>query len=101
MTSSPRWLATEPTTPPLSARPASVSGSPRGSDPARTAADIVLLDGRIEALTHALDGASSSAQGQSAVSMLLGGNAGEVCFALLTSLLTGRSALNARQMLLW
>lgn len=73
----------------------------RGSDPARTAADIVLLDGRIEALTHALDeGEQLWRRVQSAVSMLLGGNAGEVCFALLTSLLTGRSALNARQMLL-
>ena len=37
---------------------------------------------------------------QSAVSMLLGGNLGEVCFALLTTVLTGRSVLNARQMLL-
>jgi cation-transporting P-type ATPase I len=37
---------------------------------------------------------------QSAVSVLLGGNAGEVCFAIVTSLLTGRSVLNARQMLL-
>ena len=32
--------------------------------------------------------------------MLLGGNAGEVCFALISSVLTGRSVLNARQMLL-
>ena len=37
---------------------------------------------------------------QSAVSVLLGGNAGEVMFALLTALVTGRSVLNARQMLL-
>jgi len=37
---------------------------------------------------------------QSAVSMLLGGNLGEVCFALITTILTGRSVLNARQMLL-
>ncbi len=73
----------------------------RGSDPARTAADIVLLDGKIEALIDALDeGEQLWRRVQSAVSMLLGGNAGEVCFALLTSLLTGRSALNARQMLL-
>jgi len=34
------------------------------------------------------------------VSVLLGGNAGEVSFAIVTSLLTGRSVLNARQMLL-
>jgi len=73
----------------------------RGSDPARTAADVVLLDGKIEALTDAIDeGEQLWRRVQSAVSMLLGGNAGEVAFALLTSLLTGRSVLNARQMLL-
>ncbi|AFM17024.1 P-type ATPase, translocating [Mycolicibacterium chubuense NBB4] len=73
----------------------------RGSDPARTAADVVLLDGRIEALIDALDeGQQLWRRVQSAVSMLLGGNTGEVCFALITSLLTGRSVLNARQMLL-
>nr|WP_313777609.1 cation-translocating P-type ATPase [Mycobacterium sp.] len=73
----------------------------RGSDPARTAADVILLDGRIEALLFALDeGEQLWRRVQSAVSMLLGGNTGEVCFALITSLLTGRSVLNARQMLL-
>ncbi|MGP4055318.1 HAD-IC family P-type ATPase [Mycobacterium sp. 4D054] len=73
----------------------------RGSDPARTAADVVLLDGRIEALLPALDeGKQLWRRVQSAVSLLLGGNTGEIAFALLTSLLTGRSALNARQMLL-
>ena len=73
----------------------------RGSDPARTAADVMLLDGRIEALLDALDeGQQLWRRVQSAVSMLLGGNTGEVCFALITSLLTGRSVLNARQMLL-
>lgn len=73
----------------------------RGSDPARTAADVVLLDGRIEALLDALDeGRQLWRRVQSAVSMLLGGNTGEIAFALITSLLTGRSVLNARQMLL-
>jgi cation-transporting P-type ATPase I len=72
-----------------------------GSDPARTAADVMLLDGRIEALIDALDeGHQLWRRVQSAVSVLLGGNAGEVCFAVVTSLLTGRSVLNARQMLL-
>ena len=51
----------------------------RGSDPARTAADVMLLDGRIEALLDALDeGEQLWRRVQSAVSMLLGGNAGEV-----------------------
>lgn len=72
-----------------------------GSDPARTAADVMLLDGHIEAILDALDeGHQLWRRVQSAVSVLLGGNAGEVCFALVTSLLTGRSVLNARQMLL-
>jgi cation-transporting P-type ATPase I len=73
----------------------------RGSDAARTAADVVLLDERIEALLDALDeGQQLWRRVQSAVSMLLGGNLGEVCFAMITTLLTGRSVLNARQMLL-
>jgi cation-transporting P-type ATPase I len=72
-----------------------------GSDPARTAADVMLLGGRIEALLDALDeGHQLWRRVQSAVSVLLGGNAGEVSFAIVTSLLTGRSVLNARQMLL-
>ncbi|MHA7653185.1 cation-translocating P-type ATPase [Mycobacterium sp. ML4] len=73
----------------------------RGSDAARTAADMVLLDGRIEALMDALDeGRELWQRVHSAVSVLLGGNTGELCFALVTTLLTGRSVLNARQMLL-
>ena len=72
-----------------------------GSDPARTAADMLLLDGHIEALLAALDeGEQLWQRVQSAVSVLLGGNAGEVMFALLTTVFTGRSVLNARQMLL-
>jgi len=73
----------------------------RGSDAARTAADVVLLDERIEALLDALDeGQQLWRRVQSAVSVLLGGNLGEVSFALLTTTVTGRSVLNARQMLL-
>lgn len=73
----------------------------RGSDPARTAADVMLLDGRIEALLDAIDeGHQLWRRVHSAVSVLLGGNAGEIAFALITTLLTGDSALNTRQMLL-
>ena len=73
----------------------------RGSDAARTAADVVLLDERIEALLDALDeGQQLWRRVQSAVSMLLGGNLGEVCFAVITTVLTGHSVLNTRQMLL-
>jgi cation-transporting P-type ATPase I len=71
----------------------------RGSDPARSAADVILLDGRIEALLDAMDeGHQLWRRVHSAVSVLLGGNAGEICFALITTLLTGHSALNTRQM---
>lgn len=72
-----------------------------GSDPARMAADVMLLDGQIGALVEALDeGEQLWRRVQSAVSMLLGHNVGEVSFGLITSALTGRPALNARQMLL-
>ena len=72
-----------------------------GGDPARSAADMLLLDGHIEALLAALDESDQLwRRVQSAVSVLLGGNAGEVLFALLTALATGRPVLNARQMLL-
>ena len=54
-------------------------GGRAGSDPARTAADVMLLDGRIEALLDALDeGQQLWRRVQSAVSVLLGGNAGEI-----------------------
>ncbi|NGP08363.1 cation-translocating P-type ATPase [Rhodococcus sp. 14C212] len=73
----------------------------RGSDPARGAADVVLLEGRVAGLLDALDeGRVLWQRVQAAVSVLLGGNAGEVAFALLGSLITGRSPLNARQLLL-
>ncbi|WP_018602534.1 cation-translocating P-type ATPase [Mycobacterium sp. 155] len=72
-----------------------------GSDPARMAADVMLLDGQIGALVSALDeGEQLWRRVQSAVSMLLGHNVGEVTFGVITSLLTGRPALSARQMLL-
>ncbi len=73
----------------------------RGSDPARTAADVMLLDGRIGALLDAIDeGRQLWRRVQSAVAVLLGGNAGEVAFAVVGSALTGRSPLNTRQLLL-
>ena len=78
-----------------------IAVSATGSDPARIAADMLLLDGHIEALIEALDeGRQLWHRVQSAVSVLLGGNAGEVMFALITALATGKSVLNARQMLL-
>ncbi|WP_326545685.1 cation-translocating P-type ATPase [Mycolicibacterium sp. ND9-15] len=72
-----------------------------GSDPARTAADVMLLGGDIGALTDALDeGEQLWQRVRSAVSMLVGHNIGELSFALITTLVMGRPALNARQILL-
>lgn len=72
-----------------------------GSDTARTAADVLLLDGQIGALISAIDeGHQLWRRVQAAVSMLVGHNLGEVSFALITSLLTGQPALSARQILL-
>jgi H+-transporting ATPase len=73
----------------------------RGSDPARTAADVMLLDGHISALLDALDeGRQLWRRVQAAVSIMLGGNAGEVAFAIIGSAITGRATLNTRQLLL-
>jgi len=73
----------------------------RGSDPARTAADVMLLDGRIGSLIDALEeGRKLWLRVQAAVCVLLGGNAGEVVFAIIGSAITGRSPLNTRQLLL-
>jgi magnesium-transporting ATPase (P-type) len=73
----------------------------RGSDPASVAADVVLVDARIEALLNAIEeGRELWRRVQAAVSVLLGGNAGEVAFALIGSAITGTSPLNTRQLLL-
>ncbi|BBX75110.1 haloacid dehalogenase [Mycobacterium shinjukuense] len=73
----------------------------RGSDPAHLVADVVLVDGRIDALLEAIEeGRQLWRRVQAAVSVLLGGNAGEVIFAIIGSAITGTSPLNTRQLLL-
>jgi cation-transporting ATPase I len=73
----------------------------RGSDPASIAADVVLVDARIEALVAAIDeGHQLWQRVHAAVSVLLGGNAGEVAFAIIGSAISGTSPLNTRQLLL-
>jgi cation-transporting P-type ATPase I len=73
----------------------------RGSDSSSVSADVVLLDARIEALLNAIDeGRELWRRVQAAVSVLLGGNAGEVAFAIIGSAITGDSPLNTRQLLL-
>ncbi|MDV7174927.1 cation-translocating P-type ATPase [Gordonia amicalis] len=72
-----------------------------GSDPASTAADVLLLDGQIGALITAIDeGHQLWRRVHAAVSMLVGHNLGEVTFSLITSAVTGRPAMSARQILL-
>ena len=73
----------------------------RGSDSSSVAADVVLLDARIESLLNAIDeGRELWRRVQAAVSVLLGGNAGEVAFAIIGAAITGDSPLNTRQLLL-
>src|SRR6202012_1666517 len=72
-----------------------------GSDPAHMAADVVLVDARIEGLLHPIsEGRQRWQRVQAPVSVLLGGNAGEVLFAVIGSAITGTSPLNTRQLLL-
>ncbi len=68
---------------------------------ARAAADIVLTDERIETLVVAvIEGRAMWASVRDAVSILIGGNLGEIGFTLGAGLISGRPPLNARQLLL-
>jgi len=68
---------------------------------ARAAADIVLTDARLETLVDAvLEGRAMWVAVRDAVSILVGGNLGEIGFTLGAGLLDGRPPLNARQLLL-
>ncbi|HEX9619116.1 MAG TPA: HAD-IC family P-type ATPase [Polyangiaceae bacterium] len=68
---------------------------------ARSAADLVLTDERIETLVTAIaEGRAMWASVRDAVSILVGGNLGEVGFTVAAGLVDGRPPLNARQLLL-
>ncbi|MFT4086650.1 MAG: cation-translocating P-type ATPase [Gordonia sp. (in: high G+C Gram-positive bacteria)] len=72
-----------------------------GGDPARIAADVMLLDGDVYAIVDALEeGEQLWRRVLSSISVLIGHSVGEVTFGLLTTVLTGRPALSARQMML-
>jgi cation-transporting ATPase I len=72
-----------------------------GTAAARAAADVVLRDGRIETLLDAIvEGRAMWASVRDAVSILMGGNLGEIGFTLAAGLLDGRPPLHARQLLL-
>ncbi|HEX4658722.1 MAG TPA: cation-transporting P-type ATPase [Streptosporangiaceae bacterium] len=73
----------------------------RGTPAARAAADLVVSDDRLETILAAVvEGRAMWASARQAIGILVGGNIGEIGYALLGALLTGRSPLSARQLLL-
>ncbi|MFI2204890.1 HAD-IC family P-type ATPase [Streptomyces sp. NPDC020192] len=75
--------------------------SARGSAAARNAADIVLTDEDLTVLIAAVgEGRALWHSVADAIAILIGGNAGEVGFGLLGTLLSGRAPLSTRQMLM-
>lgn len=68
---------------------------------ARGAADLLVSDGRIETILRAVtEGRALWTRVRDAVSILVGGNLGEIAFTMAGGVPTGRSPLNARQLLL-
>ncbi|MDY6920866.1 MAG: cation-transporting P-type ATPase [Pseudomonadota bacterium] len=68
---------------------------------ARAAADLLVASENIDTIVQAvLEGRALWRSVKDAVSLLVGGNLGEIGFTLLGGLLDGRSPLNARQLLL-
>jgi cation-transporting P-type ATPase I len=68
---------------------------------ARDAADLVVVDDRVETIVDALlEGRALWASARDAAAILVGGNAGEVAFMVAGSVIGGQAPLNARQLLL-
>ncbi|HET9955687.1 MAG TPA: HAD-IC family P-type ATPase, partial [Polyangiaceae bacterium] len=73
----------------------------RSTQAAQAAADIVLTDERIESLAQAIwEGRAMWSSVRDAVSILVGGNLGEIGFTLGVGMIDGRPPLSARQLLL-
>ncbi|MER6104685.1 cation-translocating P-type ATPase [Streptomyces sp. NPDC001832] len=73
----------------------------RGSAAARNAADLVIINDELSVLIDAIgEGRALWRSVADAISILLGGNAGEVGFSVLGTLLSGTSPLSTRQLLL-
>lgn len=71
------------------------------SESAQQAADLLVLDPRIETIVHAVqEGRALWSSVRDSVSLLVGGNLGEIGFNLMAGLFEGGSPLNARQLLL-
>lgn len=68
---------------------------------ARSAADVIITDERIETLVDAIiEGRAMWASVRDAIAILIGGNLGEIGFTLAAGLLDGYPPLSARQLLL-
>ncbi|MFC5064689.1 cation-translocating P-type ATPase [Actinomycetospora atypica] len=73
----------------------------RGTPAARSAADLVVTDDRLETILAALvEGRAMWASVREALGVLVGGNIGEIAFTVLGASTTGTSPLTARQLLL-
>ncbi|MFD8706809.1 HAD-IC family P-type ATPase [Kitasatospora sp. NPDC059648] len=73
----------------------------RGSAAARNAADLVITDDELTVLTDAVDeGRALWRSVADAITILIGGNAGEIGFSLLGTVLSGRAPMSTRQILL-
>ncbi|MFF9090179.1 HAD-IC family P-type ATPase [Streptomyces sp. NPDC014991] len=73
----------------------------RGSAAARNAADIVLTDDDLTVLIDAVgEGRALWHSVADAIAILIGGNAGEIGFGIIGTLLSGRAPLSTRQMLM-
>ncbi|GMU79423.1 MAG: hypothetical protein AMXMBFR46_22150 [Acidimicrobiia bacterium] len=73
----------------------------RGTAAARAAADVVVVDDRIETIVDSIaEGRAMWDSVRDAVAILVGGNLGELGFILVGAAVTGRSPLNPRQLLL-
>jgi len=76
-------------------------GGPTSTAAARSAADVVVTDDRIETIVDAIvEGRAMWESVRSAVAILVGGNLGEIGFILAGTALSGTAPVNARQLLL-
>ncbi len=73
----------------------------RGTDAARSQADVVVVDDRIETIVDAVvEGRAMWESVRHAVAILVGGNLGEIGFTLAGTMFGGTAPLNPRQLLL-
>jgi cation-transporting P-type ATPase I len=87
--------------PAMRAADAGIAVGKSSTEAARAAADIVLTEPRIDSLLEiVIEGRAMWTAVRDAVSILVGGNLGEIGYSVAIGLLTGRAPLNPRQLLL-